>query len=151
MGPERRVVGQSRALALAAAFPVRRRRAGRLLFTDGGAGLLVGANPERNVVFIADPTRGGDARIAADELRLQQVWSGEAVLMRPERSQSAADAPFSLAWLALLVLQEKALLREIGLASLTLSFLTIFPPLVSCRPWTRCRPIKAIRRSACSP
>ena len=33
-----------------------------LLFTDGGAGLLVGANPERNVVFIADPTRGGDAR-----------------------------------------------------------------------------------------
>ena len=101
-----------------------------MLFTDGGAGLLVGANPERNVVFIADPTRGGDARIAADELRLQQVWSGEAVLMRPERSQSAADAPFSLAWLARLVLQDKALLREIGLASLTLSFLTIFPPLV---------------------
>ncbi len=101
-----------------------------LLFTDGGAGLLVGANPERNVVFIADPTRGGDARIAADELRLQQVWSGEAVLMRPECSQSAADAPFSLAWLARLVLQDKALLREIGLASLTLSFLTIFPPLV---------------------
>jgi len=101
-----------------------------LLFTDGGAGLLVGANPERNVVFLADPTRGGETRIAIDELRLQQVWSGEAVLLRPERSQSAADASFSLAWLARLVLQEKALLRDIGLASLTLSFLTIFPPLV---------------------
>ncbi len=101
-----------------------------LLFTDGGAGLLVGANPERNVVFLADPTRGGEARIPADELRLQQVWSGEALLMRPERSQSGADASFSLAWLARLVLQEKALLRDTGLASLALSFLTIFPPLV---------------------
>jgi len=101
-----------------------------LLFADGGAGLLVGANPERNVVFVADPTRSGETRIAIDELRLRQVWSGEALLMRPERSQSAADASFSLAWLARLVLQEKALLRDIGLASLALSVLTIFPPLV---------------------
>ena len=101
-----------------------------LLFADGGAGLLVGADPERNVVFLADPTRSGETRIAIDGLRLHQVWSGEVLLMRPERSQSAADASFSLAWLARLVLQEKALLRDIGLASLTLSFLTIFPPLV---------------------
>ena len=71
-----------------------------LLFADGGAGLLVGANPERNVVFLADPTRSGETPIAIDELRLHQVWSGEALLMRPERSQSAADASFSLAWLA---------------------------------------------------
>src|SRR5208337_4383428 len=96
----------------------------------GGAGLLVGANPERNVVFLADPTRSGETPIAIDELRLHQVWSGEALLMRPERAQSGADASFSLAWLARLVLHERALLRDIGLASLALSFLTIFPPLV---------------------
>jgi ATP-binding cassette, subfamily B, bacterial HlyB/CyaB len=101
-----------------------------LLFADGGAGLLVGASFERNVVFLADPTRSGETRIPIDELRLHQVWSGEAVLLRPERSQSGADASFSMAWLGRLVLQEKALLRDIGLASLTLSILTIFPPLV---------------------
>jgi ABC-type multidrug transport system fused ATPase/permease subunit len=55
---------------------------------------------------------------------------GRALLLRPARSHSEADATFSLAWLAHLVLHEKALLRDVGLASLTLSFLTIFPPLV---------------------
>ena len=50
--------------------------------------------------------------------------------MRAQRGQIEADAPFTLSWLSGLVLQEKPSLRDIGLASLTLSFLTIFPPLL---------------------
>ena len=65
-----------------------------------------------------------------DELRLSEVWAGEAVLLRASRGYAEADAPFSLRWLVGLVLQEKRSLREIGLASFTLSFLTIFPPLL---------------------
>jgi hypothetical protein len=67
---------------------------------------------------------------AVDELRLSQVWLGEAVLLRGKRGQAESEARFSLGWLASLVLQEKRALRDIGLASLTLSFLTIFPPLL---------------------
>jgi subfamily B ATP-binding cassette protein HlyB/CyaB len=102
-----------------------------LLFADGGAGLLMGVNPEHNVVVLNDPrTPASEAGIAVDELRLEQVWSGEAVLLRSGRGQSETDAPFTLNWLARLVLQEKRLLRDVGFASLTLSFLTIFPPLL---------------------
>ena len=78
-------------------------------------------------------TRAGpaaDPPVPVDELRLAEVWSGEAVLLRADRGYAEADAPFSLRWLASLVLQEKRSLREIGIASLTLSFLTIFPPLL---------------------
>jgi ATP-binding cassette, subfamily B, bacterial HlyB/CyaB len=99
-----------------------------LLFTDGGAGLLTGANSKSNVVFIKDP-QGGDA-LPIDELRLSEVWQGAAVLLRAERGAVAADAPFTLSWLARIVVGERRSLRDIGFASLTLSFLTIFPPLL---------------------
>jgi ATP-binding cassette, subfamily B, bacterial HlyB/CyaB len=102
-----------------------------LLLTDGSATLMVGADADRNVVFLRDPRAlASEIALAVDELRLERVWSGEAVLLRAQRGQTEADAPFTLSWLSGLVLQEKPSLRDIGLASLTLSFLTIFPPLL---------------------
>ncbi len=54
-----------------------------LLFNDGSAGLLVGANAAHKVVFIKDPVAPeGEAAVPVDELRLAEVWSGEAVLLR---------------------------------------------------------------------
>jgi ATP-binding cassette subfamily B protein len=102
-----------------------------LLFTDGTAGLLTGVNAEHKVVFIKDP-RGpaADAPVPVDELRLNEVWAGDAVLLRANRGYAEVDAPFSLRWLLGLVMQENRSLKEIGIASLTLSFLTIFPPLL---------------------
>jgi ATP-binding cassette, subfamily B, bacterial HlyB/CyaB len=102
-----------------------------LLFEDGGAGLLVGANAEERVVHVKDPyAPAGTAPVAVDELRLTQVWAGEAVLLRASRGYVATDAPFNLRWLVELVLQEKRSLRDIGIASLTISILTIFPPIL---------------------
>jgi subfamily B ATP-binding cassette protein HlyB/CyaB len=102
-----------------------------LLFNDGTAGLLTGVNIEHKVVLIKDPRApAADPPVAVDELRLAEVWSGDAVLLRASRGFTEVDAPFSLRWLIGLVLQEKKSLQEIGIASLTLSFLTIFPPLL---------------------
>jgi len=102
-----------------------------LLFDDGSAGLVVAANTEHKVVFVRDPMAPeGQAAVPVDELRLGQVWSGEAVLLRASRGQTESEAPFSLRWLAGLVMTEKKSLRDIGIASLTMSFLAITPPLV---------------------
>jgi subfamily B ATP-binding cassette protein HlyB/CyaB len=102
-----------------------------LLFRDGSAGLLAGASVEQQVVFLKDACAPATATpVAVDELRISQVWAGEAVLLRPSRGYVATDAPFNLRWLVELVLQERRSLRDIGLASLTISILTIFPPLV---------------------
>ena len=67
---------------------------------------------------------------AVDQLRLSEVWTGEAVLVRASRARVAADAPFTLGWIAALVRQETRAFRDIGIASLTLSILTILPPLI---------------------
>ncbi len=102
-----------------------------LLFNDGSAGLLTGANPETKIVFIRDP-RAPEAEppIPVDEMRLAEVWNGEVVLVRAERSQEQADPPFTLRWLVSVVLKEGKSLRDLLVASLAISFLTILPPLL---------------------
>ena len=102
-----------------------------LLFNDGSAGLLTGSNPETKIVFIRDP-RAPEAEppVPVDEMRLDEVWSGEAVLLRAERSQAEADPPFTLRWLVSIVLKEGKHLRDLLIASVAISFLTIVPPLL---------------------
>ncbi|MGH7210892.1 MAG: ABC transporter transmembrane domain-containing protein, partial [Acetobacteraceae bacterium] len=102
-----------------------------LLFADGTAGLLTGVNLEHNVVFLKDP-RGpsADTPVPVDEMRLNEVWNGEAVLLRANRGQNEADAPFSFRWLMGEVGKERKALRDIGIASFTISMLTIFPPFL---------------------
>jgi ATP-binding cassette, subfamily B, bacterial HlyB/CyaB len=101
-----------------------------LLFKDGSAGLVSGTDPTQKVVLLTDPNSPGTAPVAVDELRLTNLWAGEAVLLRASRGYSAADAPFNLRWLFQLVLHERRSLRDIAIASFTISILTIFPPLL---------------------
>jgi len=102
-----------------------------LLLKDGGAGLLVGSDAARNIVWLRDPAASpSDPAVPVDELRLSQAWSGEALLIRRIRGEAEGEKRFSLGWLMSLVVKEKRSLRDISIASITLSALTIIPPLL---------------------
>jgi len=102
-----------------------------LLFMDGSAGLLTGADPAQNVVYLRDPFAASTSPpVAFDELRVSEVWRGDAVLLRANRSQFDLDAPFNLRWLFDLVMTERRAMRDTALASFTISILTIFPPFL---------------------
>jgi ABC-type bacteriocin/lantibiotic exporter with double-glycine peptidase domain len=102
-----------------------------LLMKDGGAVLMTEAESARNVIFVKEPTiAGGGVAIAVDELRLSQVWDGEAILIRPRRSDTEEDAPLSFGFLVKLVMQERSILRSIVFASLVITVLTIVPMLL---------------------
>ncbi|AQS89318.1 peptidase domain-containing ABC transporter [Neoasaia chiangmaiensis] len=102
-----------------------------LMFKDGSAALMVRADPERGVIWLRDPLGDvGSVPVAVDELRLSQVWTGDVLLVKRRRDLSEADAPFDVAWFAKIVLREKSALRDILIASLALSILTIFPALI---------------------
>ncbi|MSO99598.1 MAG: peptidase domain-containing ABC transporter [Acetobacteraceae bacterium] len=102
-----------------------------LLFNDGTAGLLTGANAESKIVGLKDP-RAPEAEpaIMVDEMRLAEVWSGETILLRSERGGREADPPFTVGWLFEMMMKEKKALGDLFLASFALSFLTIVPPLL---------------------
>ncbi len=101
-----------------------------LLFTDGSAGVLVGSDASRNIVWVRDPRSSGDDAVAVDRLRLSQLWDGEAILVRRPRGTTDADRPFSLNFIFRLVIAQHTLMRDIVIASLVLSVLTILPPLL---------------------
>ena len=100
-----------------------------LLFNNGSAGLMVGSDLGRDVVWVQEPGPGNQP-VPVDALRLATLWSGEIILVRKLRSDNEADRPFSLGWLMGLVAHEKGVLRDICIGSITLSALTIVPPLL---------------------
>lgn len=102
-----------------------------LMFRDGSAALMVNADAARGVVWLRDPLADEAVPpVPVDEMRLSQVWTGDILLIKRRRDQSEADAPINASWLAKMVLREKKSLRDIALASMTLSILQIFPPLI---------------------
>ena len=102
-----------------------------LLLNDGSAGLLVGVNASRQVVWLKDPgAPHAEDPVPVDELRLAQVWSGEVILIRRQRGVAEEDAPFTFGWIVGLVMQERRFLAAISFASIALSLLTIVPPLL---------------------
>ncbi len=102
-----------------------------LLLNDGSAVLMVANDQKREVVFIRHSRlTPADPHAALGQADLSKAWDGEAILMRPRRSAAAEDAPFSLRWVAELVWMERSAMRDVLLASLVLSILTILPALM---------------------
>jgi ATP-binding cassette, subfamily B, bacterial HlyB/CyaB len=102
-----------------------------LLFADGGAGVMNGVNAERTAILVRDAAAPVESPLVAiDELSLSTLWAGDTVLIRAHRSVGRSESTFSLGWLVRLVMHERRSLRDVGIASLTLSFLTIFPPIL---------------------
>lgn len=102
-----------------------------LLLNDGSAAVLTGANSEAKVVLLRDPRApDGERPVPVDEMRLSDVWSGEAVLLRAQRDQPEADQPFNMSWIFHLVMRQKKILRDIFVASVAISILTVLPPLM---------------------
>jgi HlyB family type I secretion system ABC transporter len=101
-----------------------------LLLDDGGAALVVGRHADRGVLMLRDP-RGlaSEAPVPVDELRLKQVWSGAALLVRATRAGQEEEQPFNLAMLARMVWVEKKVLRDIAISSLTITILSVIPIL----------------------
>ena len=99
-----------------------------LLLKDGTAGLVVGADVGRDIVWLKSPTaRDSEPPVAVDRLRLEQAWGGEVVLVKRPYGQGEGEAPFTLGWIASKVFEEKKFLYQIGYASVTLSALTLIP------------------------
>ncbi len=102
-----------------------------LLLNDGGAALMVGCNREHRVVLLRDPrAAAGDAPVPVDELQLKQAWSGACLLVRGARGGAEEEPQFNLAMLARVVWGEKRILRDLAIASVTITVLSILPILM---------------------
>lgn len=102
-----------------------------LMFKDGSAGLMVGVNPQKRIVFLRDPLKGEHSPpIPVDEVRLRQAWTGDILLIKRNKNLSESEAKIDFGWLCRMVLRERAFLRDISIASMVVSVLQIFPAFI---------------------
>lgn len=64
-----------------------------------------------------------------DEPRLFEFWSGDVILLKLRWHVPGAERPFGFSWLFDQLLIEKKLFRDIGIAAILMSLLTLFPPI----------------------
>jgi ATP-binding cassette subfamily B protein len=81
------------------------------------------------VVVMRDPA-APNTPLAIDRLRLEAAWDGETVFLKRRLGGSDAEAPFGFHWMLAQVLRERAMMRDVGLAAITLSVLTLVPPML---------------------
>jgi HlyB family type I secretion system ABC transporter len=102
-----------------------------VLLDDGSAAVLAGVHKDRNIILLRDP-RGaaGELPMPVDELRMKQLWSGQVIVVRPERGASPEDEPFDFRWIFNLIMTEKGIVRDISVASIAISLVGIAPALM---------------------
>jgi ATP-binding cassette subfamily B protein len=102
-----------------------------LLLKDGGAVLVVRIDRARDQVWTRDPGSEVDTEpTPVDAAALAGRWDGETVLLRADRGSAYDSEPFSLLWLARLVWHDRKLMKEIFIASLMMTLLTIVSMLL---------------------
>jgi ATP-binding cassette subfamily B protein len=100
---------------------------------DGGTVVLVSVVVDENVgqvVFLENPERPQDEQVALDEAHFSELWTGEIVLVKQRRTLTDEDQPFGYPWLIGQVLREKRLFRDIAIASIIGTFLSLAPIFV---------------------
>jgi ATP-binding cassette subfamily B protein len=104
-----------------------------LRLSDGSSLVLEGFREESasgSVAILRDPTAPSEALVAVDEARLREKWDGEAILLKRRHALTDEGMPFGLMWLLGQVLRERALFRDIGIASLIATVFAVAPPFM---------------------
>jgi ATP-binding cassette subfamily B protein len=82
------------------------------------------------LVVLRDATVAGDALVALDEGRLEQVWNGQLVLMKKRHRAGDEQQPFGLWWLFSQVMRERAIFRDVSIAALFATVFAVAPPFM---------------------
>jgi len=103
-------------------------RDGPWLIAEG----MVEDGPQGPILLTREAGGQGDAvDLALDEQRFDRLCSGRIVLVKRSHGMRDPAQPFGMRWIAAQILTERALLRDIGIASLVLAFVSLFPPVLT--------------------
>ena len=95
----------------------------------GGAMVLTHVNAAGEVPFVRlrDPDADEGAELIIDRMRLEEIWTGELVLIRREYKLLDDEKPFGWPVIFALFLRERRMLRDVAIGSFALSGLAIVP------------------------
>ncbi|WP_024516219.1 peptidase domain-containing ABC transporter [Bradyrhizobium sp. Tv2a-2] len=80
-------------------------------------------------IILRDPRVGEDALLPIDRIRLEEVWTGEVVLVKRDYDISDENQPFSFGLITALIFRERRMVRDVMVSALVLGFLALGPIL----------------------
>jgi ATP-binding cassette, subfamily B, bacterial HlyB/CyaB len=100
-----------------------------LLLKNGSAMVLLRTadKAEPPHVVLQDPAAGEHALLTLDEQRLSLGWCGDIILLKRDYRLSDEDQPFGLGLIFAQLLRDRRIARDIAVAAIALSFLTLGP------------------------
>ncbi len=78
-------------------------------------------------VLLQDPNGSEDAPLAVDRVRLEESWTGEALLVRRGYALSDEEQPFTLGLIGSLIFRERGLVRDLVISAMALSLIALAP------------------------
>jgi subfamily B ATP-binding cassette protein HlyB/CyaB len=78
-------------------------------------------------VRLRDPDAEEGSEMAIDQVRMEEIWSGDVVVIRREYKLLDDEKPFGWSLVTALFFREKRLLRDLVLGAFALSFLALTP------------------------
>ena len=99
----------------------------------GGAAVLLSVAKSEltgQVVLLENPDGGPEAEVALDELHLNELWTGELILIKRRYELGDDQQPFGFRWILNHVLKERRLFREISIAATISTVFALVPPFM---------------------
>jgi ATP-binding cassette subfamily B protein len=78
-------------------------------------------------LVLQDPNAGDDALLLIDQVRFEDVWTGEAVLVKRNYDISDESQPFSIGLVTALIFRERWIVRDVAICAVLLSLLALSP------------------------
>ena len=91
--------------------------------------VLVGFDSESETpcVQLRDPSAEEGAFLTIDQIRFEDAWTGDVILIRRDYDITDEEQPFSIGLISSLVFRERRLVRDLVICALILSFFALAP------------------------
>ena len=89
--------------------------------------LSVDGDPRRYPRGAAGSECGEDALLVIDQLRFEEVWTGEVVLVKRNYEIADETQPFSIGLITALMFRERWIVRDVAICAIVLGFLALSP------------------------
>lgn len=122
---------------LGAAFPVVVR------LKNGNWVIVTAVQPEEDKVRVFDPLGEDGKHLAVGRADFCEAWSGDAVFVKRSYRLNDPNQPFSLRWFVPEILRQRALFRDVAIAAILLSLLTMAAPMFMMLVFDRVVPYNA--------
>ena len=89
--------------------------------------LRLAGGPDDARIVLQDPNAADDAGLVIDQVRFEEAWSGDVILVKRNYDIADENQPFSIGLITALLFKERWVVRDVAICAVVLGFLALTP------------------------